>query len=131
MSNWLLAQANSFATQYCTGTFPTTMSGRPAVSETLCTAQDLINLSYSALRFVIMVFTPAVVVFTMLYGAILVTLYGLNPSNLAKGKKIILNAFVGLAIVWGAWAIVNTFFYVFGITLPCNANWYEITVCNR
>ena len=128
--NWLLAQASSFAEEYCTGSFPTTLSGRPAVAEKLCTVGDLINLSYRALHFAVMVFAPAVVAIMAVYGAILVTLYGMNPSNLQKGKKIIFDAVIGLIIVWSAWTIVNTFFYILGVTLPCGGAWYTISTCS-
>jgi len=89
---------------------------------------DLIRLVYKALHFVIMFLTPAIVVFALGYGAVLIVLYGVNPSNLKKGQETIYNAIWGLLIVWGAWIIVNTAFYVLGVRLPCGASWYSISV---
>lgn len=127
--NWLTAQTYSFAAKYCTGAFPSnTSSPSPVISENLCTVNDLIRLAYRALHFVVIFLTPAFVVFAMGYGAILIALYGVNPGNLKKGQEVIYNAVIGLLIVWGAWTIVNTFFYVLGVQLPCGANWYSISV---
>jgi hypothetical protein len=125
----LLAQTYSFAQKYCHGSFPSTLSsGSPVVQEPLCTVNDLIGLAYQAIHFVVMILTPAAVVFAATYGAILITLYGVNPGYLKQGQDVIRNAVIGLVIVWSAWAIVNTFFWVLGAELPCNANWYTIAV---
>ena len=126
----LLAQAASFAQEYCTGKFPNTLSGQK-MTENLCTVGDLIGLFYRALHFTVMILTPAIVGFAMVCGAILVTLYGVNANYLKTGKQIIFDAFVGLVIVWGAWTIVNTAFYVLDIHLPCGAEWYTIKTCPR
>ncbi len=131
MKNWLLAQAGTFAEKWgCTGSFPKSRTTlEPMLSEKLCTVADLISLGYVALRFTVLALAPAIVVFSMLYGAILVTLYGANPNFLKQGKDIIYNAFWGLVIVWGAWTILNTAFYTLNIKLPCNGVWYTITTC--
>ncbi len=130
MKNWLLAQAGSFADKWCSGSFPVTRDTlEPVVTEKLCTVADLISLGYVALRFTVMALAPAIVVFSMLYGAVLVTLYGVNPNLLKRGQDIIYSAFWGLVIVWGAWTILNTVFYTLGITLPCSGSWYSITTC--
>lgn len=128
---FLTAQTYAFAEKYCTGSFPSnTSSPSPVISENLCTVNDLIRLAYQALHFVVLFLTPAFVVFAMGYGAVLISLYGTNPSNLKKGQEVIYNAVWGLLIVWGAWTIVNTFFVVLGIRLPCGASWYSIsTTC--
>ncbi len=124
MENNLLAQATSFFLQ-CTGDKKYFGS-----QESICTFQDLLDLGYRVLHFAIFVMAPSVVVIACVYGAFLVMTYGTNASNLKKGREIISSALIGLVIVWSAWIIVNTFFYLFGITLPCGATWHAISpVC--
>ena len=93
----------------------------------MCTFGDFIAFLYRLVQFAVTTLTPIVVTGTVIYGAFLIMFYGLNPSNLVRGKAIILDAFVGLLIVWGAWAIVNTVFYLLGVHLPCGNAWYELT----
>lgn len=124
MGNNLLAQATSFFLQ-CKGDKKYFGS-----QESICTFQDLLDLGYRVLHFAIFVMAPSVVVFACVYGAFLVMTYGTNANNLKKGKDIIGSALIGLVVVWSAWIIVNTFFYLFGITLPCGATWHTISpVC--
>lgn len=121
----LLAQFQSLfdASKNCTGRF-STMSGEP-----LCTFQDLIDFIYRIVHFAVVVLAPLAVVVVIVYGAFLIMVSGPNPSLLIKGKAAIGDAVLGLLIVWGAWAIVNTMFYLFGFALPCGAAWYEIKTC--
>jgi hypothetical protein len=119
--NSLLAQATSFFIQ-CNGDKKYYGS-----EESICTFGDFLDLLYRILHLSITVLAPLTVVAACMYGSFLVILYGQDPKNLQKGKAVITNAVVGLLIVWGAWAALNTFFYVFNITLPCGAVWYSIT----
>lgn len=119
--NNLLAQASSFFLQ-CRG--EKTYFGS---TESICTFQDLLDLGYRLIQFAILVFTPLVVVMACIYGSFLIMTYGTNAGNLKKGKEVITAAIIGLVITWSAWAIVNTFFYIFNITLPCGAVWYTIS----
>ncbi len=119
--NNLLAQATSFFLQ-CSGAKKYYGS-----TESVCTFQDLLDLGYRVLQFAILVFTPAVVILTCIYGSVLIMTYGYNPKNLEAGKSAIWNAVIGLVITWSAWAIVNTFFYIFNIKLPCGAVWYAVS----
>lgn len=120
--NNLLAQATSFFIQ-CNGPKKYYGSGE----ESICTLQDFLNLLYRILNLSVTVLAPLIVVAACVYGSFLIILYGQNPGNLQTGKTVITSAVVGLLIVWGAWATINTFFYVFNITLPCGAKWYSIT----
>ena len=119
--NNFLAQATSFFLQ-CKG--DKTYYGS---SESVCTLQDLLDLGYRVIHFAIFILTPAVVIFACIYGSFLIMTYGTNASNLKKGQEVIQNALIGLVIVWSAWIIVNTFFYLFNITLPCGATWHTIS----
>ena len=119
--NNLLAQASSLFIR-CSGAKKYYGS-----DESICTLQDFLDLLYRLLHLSITVLAPLVVVAACVYGSFLVILYGQDPKNLQKGKAVITNAVVGLLIVWGAWAIINTFFYIFEIQLPCGAVWYSIT----
>lgn len=123
--NSLLAQATSFFLQ-CNGEKKYYGS-----NESICTFQDLLDLLYRLLQFAIVVLSPLVVILACIYGSFLIMTYGQDPKNLQKGKTVITRAVIGLVITWSAWAIINTFFYIFGITLPCGAVWYAISpACN-
>ncbi len=117
----LLAQATSFFLQ-CKGDKKYYGS-----NESICTLQDFLDLLYRILHLSITVLAPLIVVFACVYGSFLVMLYAEDPKNLQKGKTVITRAVIGLVIVWSALAIVNTFFSVLNITLPCGAVWYSIT----
>lgn len=124
MNTNLLAQATSFFLQ-CKGDKKYYGS-----DESICTFQDLLDLGYRIIHFAIFTLAPFIVVLACVYGAFLVMTSGANPALLNRGKGVIGNALIGLVIVWSAWIIVNTFFYLFGITLPCNATWHTISpVC--
>lgn len=123
MHYYLLAKAQSVFGYSCTGG----AEGKMIAGEPACTMQDLINLMYVVIRFVVVTMVPFLVVAAIVYGAFLIMTSGPNPQRLAEGKGVLWNAVIGLVIVWGAWAIVNTVFYVFGIQLPCGALWHQIT----
>jgi Type IV secretion system pilin len=124
MNTNLLAQATSFFLQ-CKGDKKYYGS-----NESICTFQDLLDLGYRVLHFTIFTLAPTIVVFACVYGAFRVMTSAGNPAVLKNGKDVIGSALIGLIIVWSAWIIVNTFFYLFGITLPCNATWHTISpVC--
>lgn len=126
--NNLLAQATSFFIQ-CHGKkkyYGSVTQLNPS-GESICTLQDFLDLLYRILHLSITVIAPLTVVAACVYGSFLVILYGQDPKNLQKGKGVITNAVIGLVIVWSAWAIINTFFSVFNIKLPCGAVWYSIT----
>lgn len=128
MDSFLAQAAASFATKWCHGSFPDDGTGSSVVmsGEKLCTVQDLIAIVYLALNFVVTILAPIIVVVACLYGGALITLYGVNPANLKRGKDTIRDALIGLVIVWGAWIAINGFFSLFGITLPCGAKWYQL-----
>lgn len=121
----LLAQFQSLfdASKNCTGNF-SAMPGEP-----LCTFQDFIAFIYRVVHFAVIILAPLAVAVAIAYGSFLIMLYGANPSFRVKGTNAIYDAVLGLLIIWGAWAIVNTVFYLFGFALPCGAAWYEIKTC--
>lgn len=121
--NYLLAKTQSIFGYACTGG----PDGKIIAGEPLCSLQDLINVMYIVVRFAVVALVPFLVVAAIVYGAFLIMLYGAHKDYLTQGRGVIWNAVVGLVIVWGAWAIVNTVFNLFGFTLPCNALWYQIT----
>lgn len=40
---------------------------------------------------------------------------GKGPEGLSKAKKLIMSVIIGLVIVYGAWLLVNTFFWAIGV----------------
>lgn len=123
MNYYLLAKAQSVFGYTCTGGAERKM----IAGEPLCTLQDLINIIYIVLHFAVAKLVPFLVVAAIVWGAFIIMTAGSNPNRLTEGRGVMGNAIVGLVIVWGAWAIINTVFYLFGIQLPCGALWYQIT----
>lgn len=119
--DYLLAKAQSIFGYTCTGG----AEGKMIAGEPLCTLQDLINILYIVLHFVVVALLPFLVVAAIVWGAFRIMTSGGNPIRLKEGRGIILNAVVGLIIVWGAFAMINVAFSLFTIQLPCP--WYQIT----
>ena len=58
-------------------------------------------------------------------GIVLITSQG-NPQNVAKAKSIFTAVVIGVAIMFAAWVVVNTFFVVIGVKSDWR-NWFFIT----
>lgn len=92
-----------------------------------CTLADFFGMLYVVLRFVMITLAPLAVALAVMVGAFYLITSADNPARVQQGKTIIWNAVVGLGVVLGAWVIINTIFMLLGVTLPCGANWYQIT----
>ncbi|MCE9642837.1 MAG: pilin [Candidatus Andersenbacteria bacterium] len=63
----------------------------------------------------------AIVAFVFLiYGGIKMFLYSVDEDNLAAGKKTVIEALIGLAIILLAYVLINTLLTVLGVTKPAD-----------
>jgi hypothetical protein len=102
----------------CTGYYSSSVatfnnSGNLPPCTSLCDLIDTaINVIYFGMTLALFVIAPVVIVI----GAIMIMLGGANPEMLAKGKKAIVGAVIGIAIVLCAYLIVNTVITVLNIS---------------
>lgn len=96
----------------------------PGTNEARCTLQDLISLGYNILHFAFYIATVGATAF-IVYGAFVIIISRDDPGELKRGKKIILDAVVGIIVIASAWLVVNTIFWIIGVQCP----WYKLTGC--
>lgn len=97
----------------CTGsTGGATSQGGPQEKE--CTFADFIQLIQNILDFFAFILSPIIAGLIFAYGGFLILTDGGSAERLKKAKKILLDALVGLLIVWGAWVIVRTMMVLLG-----------------
>ncbi|MBI2010939.1 MAG: hypothetical protein HYS89_01765 [Candidatus Colwellbacteria bacterium] len=88
---------------------------------TECTGDDLLQLGANIFGFMIDAAFILAVLFIMI-GGVMMLLGGASPNLLARGKKTITAAVVGLAIVLVAWVLVNTLITAF---TDCTGEWWQ------
>lgn len=66
---------------------------------------------------ILMILTSILFVFSLLIGGIRWILSGGNRDSIDKAKNQIINALIGLLIVFSAWAILNLVSVFFGVDL--------------
>src|SRR3989344_5769358 len=86
-----------------------------------CTAQDLLQLGANIFDFMINAAFILAVLF-IIVGGVMMLLGGASPNLLARGKKTITAAVVGLAIVLVAWVLVNALITAF---TDCTGKWWQ------
>ena len=80
---------------------------------------------------------PALAVFMVAIGGLLYIFAffgiagGKGPEGLAKAKSVLKTVVIGLILVYGAWLIVNTFFWAIGVQswTGLQHGWWQIN-CN-
>jgi Na+/melibiose symporter-like transporter len=87
-----------------------------------CTFCELYSLAVGIINFLIKLATPLAVLFIAWGGIQILTASG--PGSVTKGWDAIKNALIGIALVFGAWLIVNTFI-TFLISGNFNLPWKE------
>ncbi|HEY4498356.1 MAG TPA: pilin [Candidatus Paceibacterota bacterium] len=88
---------------------------------TECTKGDLLQLGANIFNFLIDAAFILAVLFIMIGGAMMLVSGG-SPNLLARGKKTITTAVVGLVIVLVAWVLVNTLITSF---TDCTGQWWQ------
>lgn len=82
-----------------------------------CTITDFFQLFVNIFNYLLGM--GAIVAFIFLiYGGIRMFLYSIDESNLAAGKKTIVEALIGLAIILLAYVLINTLLVALGVTKP-------------
>lgn len=89
-----------------------------------CTLVDLLTLLQSLITFAYYLASVAFTVY-IVYGAFYIMLFGSSSADLIKGRNIIKNAAIGMALAVCAYIIVNTLFWLVGIRCP----WFRLTGC--
>lgn len=92
-------------------------------SGTDCTTCDLFLLAQNVFKFVLEIIFAIVVVILVIGGFYLLTSAG-NPKNVEKGKIIIRDALIGLAITLCSWLIINTVLWLLTGGQP--GEWWKI-----
>lgn len=95
---------------FSAGLVPCGEAGNPC---NICHLFELINRVWGwIINFIV---TPIAVLMLMIGGFMLVTAAG-NPSQVETGKKILTAAVIGVAIIFGAFIMVNTVFKAIGVS---------------
>ncbi len=94
---------------------PTSPNPAAGYSNEPCTIGDIFNLLINIFNFLLGM--GAIVAFMFLiYGGIRMFLYSVDEAHLAEGKKTVIEALIGLAIIALAYVLVNTLLTVLGLT---------------
>lgn len=91
----------SFA--FAQGLVPCGGPGQPA-----CTWNHLLQLVRNVINFLLFIIAIPLAVLLVAWGGVLILVSGTNPSNVNKGRTIIYQTLISLAIAFLAWLIVNT-----------------------
>jgi hypothetical protein len=85
-----------------------------------CELNDFVRLFVGVYK-IIFGIIGSVTLLMIIFGGVTFLISGGNPEKIAKGKKIILNAFIGLAIVFFSYMIITYIINNLGY-LPANNN---------
>jgi hypothetical protein len=93
-----------------------------------CKFCHLFVLFNNIINFILFCLVPPVAALMMVMGGGYVLIAGENLSNVEKGKSIIKAVVIGLLIVFGAWIIINAFFFVIGVSswTGLEKGWFQI-----
>lgn len=84
-----------------------------------CTIDDFFTLFVNIFNYLLGM--GAIVAFLFLiYGGIKMFLYSVDEENLAAGKKTVIEALIGLAIILLAYVLINTLLTVLGVSKPAD-----------
>lgn len=76
--------------------------------EPTCTWNMLMELGKRIINFLLFTIAVPLAALLVAYGGMLMLISGTNPGNVNKGKTIIYQTLISLAIAFLAWLIVNT-----------------------
>ncbi len=98
-----------------------------------CQLCDLWQLAHNVIGFLLKIAVP-IAIAMLFYGGFLYITAGADGGNVAKGKKTIVSAAIGLLIAFGAYAIVNMFLLMVGFDMPASGAirvWSDFPKCER
>jgi len=84
-----------------------------------CTINDLFGVFVNIFNFLLGMGAIVAMIF-LIYGGIKMFLYSVDEEQLAAGKKAVIEALIGLAIILLAYVLVNTLLTVLGVTDPAS-----------
>jgi hypothetical protein len=114
---WAAAPSGGLVPQWC-------QAGCP------CSFCDLYNLADNIIGFLLYVIAIPVAAGAFLYGGVLMLTSGGNPGQITKGRGVMTNAVIGMALAFFAWAILNTILSTIGFGFD-GMNWYDIPNCEK
>lgn len=89
-----------------------------------CNTCQLFQLAQNIIKFVSVDVAPALAIFMLVVGGILMITSGGSEKNYEKGKTVITSAIIGILIIWLAWLIINTI--LTKVAPGVSGTWYEI-----
>ena len=105
------------------GLLPCGEAGNP------CGVCHIFLLIKNIVDIVLFPFVPIVATLLAVIGGFYIMLGGTNPQSLNRGKAILISTAVGIIIIYGAWAIVNTVLAFLGVAEFTGLNEWWVIKC--
>jgi len=93
---------------------------RDVAGEPFCSLTDLLVFARQLIN-LIFYLAPLLAGLVIIWGAFLI-ITSRGTEQLNQGRNVVFKGLLGLVIVFGAWAIVNTVFQLLGVNCP----WYQL-----
>ncbi|MDP2910258.1 MAG: hypothetical protein Q8N58_00505 [bacterium] len=96
--------------------------------ENRCTFCDLFIMFDNIVDFLLLRIVPILTAAMIAVGGFMYVISQGKPETLSKVKSLFTNIVIGLAIIYGAWAIVNTFLMIIGVQgwTGLREGWWQI-----
>ena len=91
----------------------------------ICNLCDLLVIIQNTVNYTLLLLIPIAAIF-IIYGGYQIMTAGANPNGIKAGRSTMLTTVVGVAIVFGAWLIVNTVITYLAVGY-FQAPWYKIS----
>ena len=82
----------------------------------LCTFSSFIGIIQKIINLIIFDIVPAASVLFLIIGGIILMISGGKPELKSLGKKTLVSTIIGMALAYGAWAIINFILTTLGAT---------------
>lgn len=91
-----------------------------------CTVCDILKLVKNVIDYVTLTLTPIIAMLLILVSGVFVLLGGANPEMVTKGKKMLTNTLIGVAIIYGSFMIVNFILHSIAGNRNVATNWFKL-----
>jgi hypothetical protein len=98
----------------------------PCGDDEPCTVCHLFELISNIANFIASRFAPIVGALLFVYGGIMMIISVGNPGKFQAATKIFWNTIIGLAIIYGAWLIVNSLMKTLAGESDISNKWYDV-----
>jgi len=115
----VFAALPAFAAGLVTCNGPIAGNGLPA-----CNVCSLLQMISNVVRFIVLDITMPLAGLSFLIGGIMMVAAGGSEERFKKGKKVFVSTVVGILIVLGSWAIINTLITAFGPGV--SGSWWDV-----